>query len=216
MSKTLQKRTGLIIELCLLFAGLLLVAINILRGSSIVALKPYIAILLFVLEIYFLVRFFILFKVRISTVLLGILFLVLIYFQIRYFIHAMLNPHPKQREWDILYVAFFQLILLVLTAVPVFSRSLRTSLISFDKKLKGTGPWIFILSLVLWTGMVLIYSPITVFTSSWREFDIAVVQLFSWLLIYLIAFLTISYVLYRLVPMELKALLINLIVGQTI
>lgn len=209
MSKTLQKRTGLIIELCLLFAGLLLVAINILRGSSIVALKPYIAILLFVLEIYFLVRFFILFKVRISTVLLGILFLVLIYFQIRYFIHAMLNPHPKQREWDILYVAFFQLILLVLTAVPVFSRSLRTSLISFDKKLKGTGPWIFILSLVLWTGMVLIYSPITVFTSSWREFDIAVVQLFSWLLIYLIAFLTISYVLYRLVPMELKALLIR-------
>jgi len=203
-----KKHTFIILDICLIIAGLLLTAPNVLRGSSIVAIKPYIASLAFGIELYFLARFYIQFKFRLVSILWGLLLALIIYFQIRYFIYALLNPLPKQLELNMFYMAIFQFIFLILVAIPIIARSQYDGLISLESKLEGKGSRLFILSLVLWSSMVLVYSPLTVYTSSWSEFDISMLLLTVWLLAYLLITFTVLITIYHLVPGELKLLLI--------
>ncbi len=208
MIKLLQKRSRLIPEFCLLFAGLILVAANITLGSSAVAVKPWLSIFIFIIEIYFLIRFFLTFKFRLPTFFVSLIFLALLVLQTRYFIICLQNPGTNQRVVNILFVTFFQFILLVLSSIPVLARSLSIRLLSLEAKLNGMGSRIYVFSLVLWAGIVLIYSPVTVFSSSWQEVELGIFSLLPWLFLYLVTFLVSAYIIYRLVPGELKVLFV--------
>ena len=211
MIKLFQKYGRYILNFGLLLIGLILVASNIALGSSAVAIKPWLSIFIFIIEIYFILRFFGTFKFRLLTGFISLIFLVLMVLQIRYFVICLQNPGTNQRVVNILFVTFFQFDLLVLSSIPVLARSISSGLLTLEGKLNGLGSRIYMFSLILWAGVVLVYSPVTVFSSSWQEVEIGIFSLLPWLFLYLIIFLISAYFIYRIVPGELKVLFVYII-----
>ena len=186
--------------------GLALVAAAL--GSFTLVLKGFISGALFLIEFYFLLRFYRLYRTRIFALLFGGAFAALLLLQGRYFWLFFQNTGANQKSLNLLFVTFFQFILLIVTAIPVTARGVRSPLLSLERGLKGFGGKIYTLSLFLWTAITLIYSPLTVFTSSWQEVEVRALPLTAWLFCYLVLLNAVGHLVFRLVSRELKILLI--------
>jgi len=194
-------------DLFLMLGGFFLVAVNVVFGENAIFLKTLVITVVFFLNIYFALRFFRFYRIRFLTIFIGFLTLSLLYLQIRYFI-LFRNPAVSHRLGKSLYVALFQFSVLVLLAIPVVVHSLSTVLNTIYDRIGKRSSSIFFFSMLLWSGMVFIHSPLTVFTSSWGEFNISVFQLLPWLFLYFTCFLVGGYIFFRFIPRELKIVLV--------
>lgn len=163
-------------------------------------------------NIWFLFMYFSRYRLRISSVLATIVFVLLILLQARYYMRFIRNPHPDQVALNLLFVTFFQFILLFISTLSVFARSYREPLVGWFTAINVKGRTIFLVSLLLWSSIVILYSPMTVFISSWAEFEIAALQLLFRQLVIFISVLLIGYALFRIVPDEMKVLMVYMAV----
>ena len=206
MSEVRNNSVFLVFKLILFIGGLGLVAIAL--GDSGVDLKIFIACVLFLIEFFFFILFYRLFAIRIPTLVIGGALAVLLCLQGRHFLLCLQNTGTNQKALNLLFVTFFQFISFILTAVPVVARGLQKQLLLFEGGLKGLGGKIYTLALFCWATIMLICSPLTVFTSSWQEIEVEALPLLAWLFLYFILFNAIGQLVFRLVPRELKVLAI--------
>lgn len=198
----------MIVNLFFFVFELILIVLNLFLHGNAAEFKPFIFGMIFLVNIFFFVRFIKTFKIKITSILVSIIFLVLCYFQIVVFIHALRNHLPNDPVVRLPHVTGLQILSVFLVPLPVAARLLKNKLVVFDNSIEEIGGRIFVMSVLLWAGVVFVYSPLTVFTSSWMEFNISILQLMPWLFLYFLGFILFMYILRRVIPSELKTVLL--------
>ncbi len=205
----IPKRTMNLTETFLGLPGFLMIFLNILLDDRQPVIKIFLAIVAIGIILFYLYRYYRKVNLRILTVLFTAFQIVLLILIAKYFLRAIRNPHPDQNSLNFLYVSFFQFILLLIAALPVVTRVYQHSLCGFLSKLGGKAATLYILALILFASLITLYSPLTVYFSSWEELNLSSMNLAGWLLSYFFA-LTISGIfLYRLIPGEIRVILVT-------
>ena len=204
----IPERTMSLTETFLGLPGFLMVFLNILLDDRQPVIKIFLAIVAIGIILFYLYRYYRKVNLRILTVLFTAFQIVLLILIAKYFLRAIRNPHPDQNSLNFLYVSFFQFILLLIAALPVVTRVYQHSLCGFLSKLGGKAATLYILALILFASLITLYSPLTVYFSSWEELNLSSMNLAGWLLSYFFA-LTISGIfLYCLMPKEIRVILV--------
>ncbi len=189
--------------------GFLMIFFNILLDDRRPVIKLVLAFAVIGIILFYSYRYYRKADLRILTVLFTALQIMLSILVAKYFLRAVRNPHPDQVSLNFLYVSFFQFILLLITSLPVVTRAYQYSLRGYLLKLGGKDSALYLLALILFAGLLTLYSPLTVYFSSWEEFNLRSTDLAVWLLLYFLVLMISGILLYRLAPGEMRAILVT-------